>query len=108
MDKATPKGAYKTGLYFPNYWEGPIATSGSVARPKGTSSAVQRSLCDVTKTSTPVTKALSNLTILSYQDADASALPSFTSKAFFVAGKGRFGFTKIVIGPKKCEGPRNF
>ena len=38
--KATPNGAYKTGLYFPNYWEGPFVTSGSVARPKGTSTKV--------------------------------------------------------------------
>ena len=67
---------------------------------------VQRSLCDVTKTSTPVTKTLSNFTILSYRDVDTSVLPLFTSKALFVAGKGRFGFTKI--GPKKCEGSRNF
>ena len=70
---------------------------------------VQRSLCDVTKTSktsTPVTKTLSNFTILSYRDVDTSVLPLFTSKALFVAGKGCFGFTKI--GPKKCEGSRNF
>ena len=67
---------------------------------------VQRSLCDVTKTSTPVTKTLSNFTILSYRDVDTSVLPLFASTALFVAGKGRFGFTKI--GPKKCEGSRNF
>ena len=28
------------------------------------------------------------------------------AKALFVAGKGCFGFT--IIGPKKCEGPRDF
>ena len=44
--------------------------------------------------------------ILSYRDVGTTALPLFTSKALFVAGKGRFGFTKI--GPQKCEGSRNF
>jgi len=67
---------------------------------------VQRCLCDVTKTSTPVTKTLSNFTILSYRDVDTSVVPFFTSKALFVAGKGRFDLTQI--GPKKCEGSRNF
>ena len=52
------------------------------------------------------TKTLSNFTILSYRDVDTSVLPLFTSKALFVAGKGCFEFTKI--GPKKCEGSRNF
>jgi len=79
---------------FQTIGKGRLSLLGSVARPK------------VTKTSTPVTKTLSNFTILSYRDVDTSVLPLFTSKALFVAGKGCFEFTKI--GPKKCEGSRNF
>ena len=63
---------------------------------------------DLTKSSTPVTKTWSNFTILSYRvrDVDTSALPVFTAKALFVAGKGRAGLTKAW--PRKCEGSRNF
>ena len=38
--KATPNGAWKTGLYFPNYSDGPLVTSLKIdcgARPKGAS-----------------------------------------------------------------------
>ena len=79
---------YARGVYV--IGKGRSSLLGSVARPKGTS---QRSWCDVTETASPVTKALSNFTILSYRDVDTSVLPLFTSKALFVAGKGRFGFT---------------
>ena len=38
---------------------------------------------------------LPNFTILPYREVDTLALPLFTSKALFVAGKGRLGFTKL-------------
>ena len=95
-------------MYFPNYWDGSLVTPQTfiVALDQRAQVRIQRLLCDATKTSTPATKTLPDFTILSYRDVGTSALPLFTSKALFVAGKGRFGFTKI--GPQKCEGPRNF
>ena len=54
----------------------------------------------------PVTKTLPNFTILSYRDVDIPVRALFTSKALFVAGNGRFGFT--TFDPKKCEGSRHF
>ena len=77
---------------------------------KGRCPAGARARYENSARSTPATKAVPNFTILglSYRngDADTSALPLFTSKALFVAGKGRFGFT--FFQPKKCEGPRHF
>ena len=48
----------------------------------GQRAQVQRPLCDVTKTPRPVTKTLSNNTILSYLDVDTSVLPLFLRRPF--------------------------